>query len=84
MEIDMFEIVLSMGKSDDWQKLGELNKENVEKLNEIGYCGKKQSGMTQEEYLNSINSEKYMYKIKLISANNSEYTETYIVTRVTI
>jgi hypothetical protein len=82
MKIDKFNINCSMGKSDDWKQL-DITTEQHQFLNDIGCRGCKKMKCTLEEYLNQLHKDKYNYDVSLIAMNNSEYTETYLVIRVT-
>lgn len=83
--IDTFSIKRSMGESSDWSRLG-LKKKVIKDLNTIGYTGKLKKKQTNlyEYFENHIDTNKVKHKIEMVKSNGMEFTDTWLVTRVTI
>jgi hypothetical protein len=85
IKIDNFTIHRAMGESYDWKKL-DIKKKQVEALNEIGHSGKyKGKKTTIQDYFDKyIDSKNLKHEITSMKSNNMEFTDTLLVTRVTL
>lgn len=85
IKIDNFTIRRAMGKSQDWKQL-DIKKKHVEALNEIGYSGKlnKKRATIQDYFKKHIDGNGLKHNITSLKSNTMEFTDTLLVTRVTV
>ncbi|MBO3794378.1 hypothetical protein [Bacillus subtilis] len=85
MVIENTFVNLTMGISDDWNKLEGLTLENINTLNEIGVGHEKRYGkgaIGLETYLNNIASKSIKYKVETMSFDRFKFTEKLLITTV--
>jgi hypothetical protein len=85
IKVEHFFINRSMGESYDWKKL-DMKKKHLEHLNAIGHSGMfKGKKITIEKYFaRHVDTDGIKHSIQWMTANNMEYTDKLIVTRVTV
>ncbi|WAT23454.1 hypothetical protein O0R52_21990 (plasmid) [Bacillus halotolerans] len=85
MVIENTFVNLTMGISDDWNKLEGLTLENINTLNEIGVGHEKRYGkgaIGLETYLNNIAGKSIKYKVETMSFDRFKFTEKLLITTV--